>query len=353
MALQTNRKRYIKVIDGTIPEIFSLSTKVSRLDIVAFCWSLKEIGVNMIEVDRYILKRLGKLPSGIDFLYRLNSARDIDLIVKSSIKHCITAEKVWTNPGVLEEVLSGNLCPVLEVGIHNTGDFAKINRMEKAGLFERVGGIRVTGLARFDVLQLKSVYNSLKRYENINIDICPENTNFTATAAAVEALMCGFDTITGTFTGFGGNSGYAATEEFLMAAKVLLNSDIKPGMSVLPDLYSRFTRVTGIKIPDIKPVIGSSIFRYESGIHADGIEKNPITYEPYDPSLVGQERKLSIGKHSGRKAIEKKLKDMGVLYRSEEITGVLDSVRELSMKLKRNLYDEDLRRLFEVSYENC
>jgi 2-isopropylmalate synthase len=64
------------------------------------------------------------------------------------------------------------------------------------------------------------------------------------------------------------------------------------------------SRLTGYPIPANKAVVGRNAFSHESGIHQDGVLKNPSTYEIMDPQSVGWEgEKIALGKHSGRAGI--------------------------------------------------
>lgn len=50
-------------------------------------------------------------------------------------------------------------------------------------------------------------------------------------------------------------------------------------------------------VPRNKAVIGGNAYRRESGIHQDGVLKNPETYEIITPQLVGVEHNsLPLGK---------------------------------------------------------
>ena len=56
-------------------------------------------------------------------------------------------------------------------------------------------------------------------------------------------------------------------------------------------------------------MVGEDIFTCESGIHIDGIIKNPSNYEPFDPAEVSMRKKFLIGKKAGRSALRHKLND--------------------------------------------
>ena len=60
------------------------------------------------------------------------------------------------------------------------------------------------------------------------------------------------------------------------------------------------SRVVNVKqVARGKSVVGEGIFTHESGIHIDGVLKEPSLYEPYDPAMVGATRRIVFGKSSG------------------------------------------------------
>ena len=93
------------------------------------------------------------------------------------------------------------------------------------------------------------------------------------------------------------------------------------------------------------------MFAHESGIHADGAIKNPKNYEAFDPSVVGLERQIVIGKHSGRAAIVNKFKEYNMELTDEEANGILELVRSTSVQLKRSLFDKEVVKLYK-EYKN-
>ncbi|VUT28266.1 MAG: putative homocitrate synthase AksA [Candidatus Syntrophoarchaeum sp. GoM_oil] len=113
---------------------------------------------------------------------------------------------------------------------------------------------------------------------------------------------------------------------------------------------------SGRPIPNSKPIVGSGIFSHESGIHVDGILKNPITYEPFAPEDLGLERKVLIGKHSGSHAIRGVFEGMGINLCRDESREILGRVRKHAEDKRRGLTDRDVlmvyqRYLGEVNYK--
>jgi 2-isopropylmalate synthase len=61
-----------------------------------------------------------------------------------------------------------------------------------------------------------------------------------------------------------------------------------------------------------KAIVGANAFAHEAGIHQDGYLKNPLCYEIMPPELVGvPASNLVLGKHSGRHALNDRVKDLG------------------------------------------
>ena len=104
---------------------------------------------------------------------------------------------------------------------------------------------------------------------------------------------------------------------------------------------------TGVPIPCNKPVAGRNVFATEAGIHQDGLLKNPDTYLPYRPELVGVEGiELILGRHSGRRAVEHRLSQLGLPSDEGAVAAVLDGIKHLPKST--TIDDEKLRELAAV-----
>ena len=143
-------------------------------------------------------------------------------------------------------------------------------------------------------------------------------------------------------TAFGGLHNTAATEEVLMALYV---TDRLPSrtvdFAVMRQIAALWQGLTGKKISAHKPIIGREIFAVESGVHVDGILKNPELYEPFSPEVVGMKRKIVLGSHSGHISIREKLKEYNIYCSEEMIDGLLTYVQTEGRRLKRHLTDEE------------
>jgi homocitrate synthase NifV len=99
-------------------------------------------------------------------------------------------------------------------------------------------------------------------------------------------------------------------------------------------------------IPAWKSIVGASVFAHESGIHADGVIKNPLNYESFSPQDVGLERQIVVGKHSGSRTIYRKFQEFGIELSPADADAVLALVRSTAVELKRALFDKELMYIY-------
>ncbi|WEV61055.1 2-isopropylmalate synthase [Streptococcaceae bacterium ESL0729] len=169
-----------------------------------------------------------------------------------------------------------------------------------------------------------------------------------ATANTLAAVKNGAGRVEGTVNGIGERAGNAALEEVAVALHI--RSDYYQATS---DIVLSRTKATsdmvasysGLSVPKNKAVIGGNAFAHESGIHQDGVLKNPETYEIITPELVGIKfNSLPLGKLSGRHAFKEKLKELEFDFTEEELTGYFSDFKKLADK-KKEITDEDIRAL--------
>ena len=172
-----------------------------------------------------------------------------------------------------------------------------------------------------------------------------------ATANTLAAVQAGARQVEVTINGLGERAGNASLEEVVMALRTRPTQFPELISHVQTDQISAASRLvshlTGFTIQPNKAVVGANAFAHESGIHQDGVIKNPLTYEIMTPQSVGLSgSQLTIGKLSGRKGLQKKLRDLG-----HDLAGdALDLVYREAIALadvKKEVTDADLLALVE------
>jgi homocitrate synthase NifV len=167
-----------------------------------------------------------------------------------------------------------------------------------------------------------------------------------ATANAFTALESGFGAVSVSVTGLGERAGNAALEELAMALAMNGNHGCRIDTTTLAALCDAVSAASGRPIQEQKPVVGRSAFLHESGIHCAALLKEPLSYQPFLPSLVGREQfGMIIGKHSGSASIRDHFRKQGIELSREESLEILELVRDAAEERKRALRPEELDAL--------
>ncbi|MDJ0716890.1 MAG: homocitrate synthase [Prochloraceae cyanobacterium] len=187
--------------------------------------------------------------------------------------------------------------------------------------------------------------SNLVKWLSVPVEMHTHNDLGLATANALAGIMAGATSVNTTVNGLGERAGNAALEEVVMALKRIYEIEIGIDTPRLRELSQFVTAASGCNVPPWKAIVGDNAFAHESGIHAHGVLQNPNTYEPFAPEEVGWERRLVVGKHSGRHLLSNLLQQHGIVLNKEESQLLLESVRQMSTDLKRNLTLEELLNL--------
>ena len=172
-----------------------------------------------------------------------------------------------------------------------------------------------------------------------------------ATANTLAAVQAGARQVEVTINGLGERAGNASLEEVVMALRTRPTQFPDLASGVATEQITAASRLvsylTGFAIQPNKAIVGGNAFAHESGIHQDGVIKNPLTYEIMTPQSVGLSgSQLTIGKLSGRRGLQGKLKELG-----HEVEGeALDEVYRQAVALadaKKEVTDADLLALME------
>lgn len=198
------------------------------------------------------------------------------------------------------------------------------------------------------ILDPLTTFSTIRRLVSslaIPVEMHTHNDLGLATANALAGLQAGAQSVNTTVNGLGERAGNAALEEVVMALKRLYS--IQPGIDTkrLLELSRLVARASNCPVPPWKAVVGENTFAHESGIHAHGVLQDPLTYEPFDPKEIGWERRLVVGKHSGRHLLLQVLQQHGITLAPADIQSVLEAVRAWSVQLKRSLTTEELLSL--------
>ncbi len=311
----------LQLIDNTLMEL--KENLPSREELHSFCKLLFVIGVDVIELSVPVYERMGELPPGKFVL-------NIDLIEQSELY-----------PGFYRYACrqSSSISNIIyEIQVNDVREILRLRTLRSPK------EVRIVGL---DDLMCHPYEKYLPELINCLpctlIYFCPENTYGCASALALEWLINYGDNVT---TSFAGRRNNAATEEVLMALRLAIRHKPNKDLTVLPQLTKLYEKFFNDTVGNRKPIIGKNIFKVESGIHADAINKNPATYEAYAPDSVGAKSELVIGKHSGSRAVRLKMEELKLKIPPDNVVDqILQMVKSCCTKDRRSLSETEFLHL--------
>ncbi len=151
----------------------------------------------------------------------------------------------------------------------------------------------------------------------------------------------------------------AATKSKGFAAKYRLGTPVDLSKSWRIAKFSSYA--FNVPIPVNQPGVGANAFAHASGIHADGVLKDPENYELYsfeelgrgEPELVETGREICTGRYSGisgfRHVMNNIMGDMALSFQDDkEAEEILELVRYANVEAQKPLVEDEL--LFIAKY---
>ncbi len=348
-------KQMVMVVDQTVDEALRLGASIAtlkRMKPFIEKYSIENVDVSLSHLKRYgvSLKQTGLLP-----LLRCKtppSLIEIDQVRQMGFSKVVIN---WFHQ-------SGNLSlDRLRNALAAVGEFAQ----EIYLCIENASDLSISELACYWPLVVSYHVKRLIYQDQSDIDPflvcekidrlqqitpCPmefhgHNAYGLATANSLAALRSGIRYVATAVCGIG-LPNHAAMEEVLMAVKHLWKQDQVPSGSSLAKDCMQVVSAMGISLPVDKALIGRDVFAHESGIHVDGITKNPSLYEVIRPEEVGQTRQLVIGKHSGTASLKIKFSQWNLELEQVEALQMLEKVRRIASLQKSPLSDLQLHHLY-------
>ncbi|MBI3150670.1 MAG: Lrp/AsnC ligand binding domain-containing protein [Chloroflexi bacterium] len=193
-------------------------------------------------------------------------------------------------------------------------------------MFERVGALR-------------------KHLLPCKIDLHCHNDYGLALANAMAGIRAGADCIHTTVNGLGERTGIPDLAETVVAFHNLEGKQ-RFNVQSLMDISSYLEKVSGFFLAPNKPLTGQNAFSHKSGVHTNGVLKDPRTYEPFDPSILGRERKIVIDKYTGRSAVASRLDEYGIEVSAAELEVIVSRIKNIGDERKQ-LFDADILEIAE------
>ncbi|NPE29561.1 isopropylmalate synthase [Methanococcoides sp. SA1] len=276
------------------PEVTGWARAVtSDIDMVLDIGAIEETGILMSVSDVHIFDKMG-LPSREaaeeKYLGALQYAVDHGLRTRAHIEDMTRADNTHFVYPLIEKILEIDpnctirLCDTIGFGV----PFVDVE--EPFGIPEMV---------RYVKEDLKAVNIETHCHDDFGL----------AVANSIAGYWHGANWSNVTFLGIGERAGNAELEKLLLFLGRRVEGFDKYNLESIFEFAKFMEREIGIRIPRNKSVVGNNVFAHESGIHAAGVIKNPFTYEPYPPEVVGGKRAFLVGDSSGIEVLRFKVED--------------------------------------------
>jgi 2-isopropylmalate synthase len=154
-------------------------------------------------------------------------------------------------------------------------------------------------------------------------------------ANSLAGVLGGAEEVHVTVNGLGERAGNAALEEVVMGLQAFYGLKIRINTRKMAFVSRLVSQLTGIAVQPNKAIVGENAFSHEAGIHVHGVLSECSTYEPMRPEIVGKERTLVVGKHSGVHAVQNKLKEYGLDLAPDQMKEVVTRIKKYAESGKK------------------
>jgi homocitrate synthase NifV len=230
------------------------------------------------------------------------------------------------------------------------------SRADMGFLVELMEITRSLGGDRFRFCDTLGIMDPFAMYERIaflrqavpevEIEVHTHNDLGMATANAIAGIKAGAKFVNTTINGLGERAGNAALEEVVMGLKHACGIETGIDTHRFREMSLFVAKASHRPLSVSKPVVGERVFAHESGLHADGVIKDPHNYEGFDPAEVGLTRSIIVGKHSGTGGLIERYRSMGIAIDRSWAVPLLEKTRAMSCRRKRDLSNRELMGIY-------
>ncbi|MDR3724349.1 MAG: homocitrate synthase [Terracidiphilus sp.] len=191
-------------------------------------------------------------------------------------------------------------------------------------------------------------FSALRAHTDLDLEIHAHNDLGMATANSLAAVRGGATHVSATVNGLGERAGNAPLEEVAAALQQFGGKASRIDTKALQPLSALVAKAAGRPVPAGKAVVGEAIFTHESGIHVNGLLRDPQNYQFLDPAAYGREHRIVLGKHSGTAAVLWYFDSIGIALEDGEAARILELVRSHYRSCKEALTPQSLLLYYHV-----
>jgi len=182
---------------------------------------------------------------------------------------------------------------------------------------------------------------------HIPISVHCHNDFGLATANSLASIENGASQIHVTVNGLGERAGNASIEEVVMSLHSFYGVKTTINTIRICPTSELVSRLSGIPVQPNRAIVGENAFAHESGIHVHGVLGSAATYEALTPEIVGNTRRIVLGKHTGAHAISAKLGEIGIEANEAQVSEISQRVKKIG-DMGKKITDADLTAIAEA-----
>ncbi len=334
---------------------------------------LDDVGVEMIEagdpsVSKNVAKAIEKIASlglraevvahsiaarsGIDRAKACGADRVAIFYATSKIH---LDEKLHKTPAQALEIIREHICYAKSLGLKVRYTPEDATRTEFDFLVQicnaaiEVGADRISFADTLGIMQPHTMYERVAALREAlhpcQMDLHCHDDYGLALANAMAGIRAGANCIHTTVNGLGERTGIPDLAETILSFHNLEGIQ-KYNIQPLMELSAYLEKISGFFLSPNKPITGQNAFSHKSGVHTNGVLKDPRTYEPFDPAILGRERKIVIDKYTGKSAVASRLEEYGIEVSAAELEVIVSRIKNVGDERKQ-LFDADILEIAE------
>jgi 2-isopropylmalate synthase len=180
--------------------------------------------------------------------------------------------------------------------------------------------------------EVAQILDAVRKEINVPLGIHCHDDSGVSQANSLAAVLHGASQVHGTINGLGERCGNCNLSTLIPNLKLKMGfPDLVTDEQLrrLKEISTFIYEVANMKEEVSQPYVGDNAFTHKGGMHSDAILKDVASYEHVNPSLVGNERRISISDLAGKSAIFEKAKELGIDLGKED-----DKVKAMLANIK-------------------
>jgi 2-isopropylmalate synthase len=146
------------------------------------------------------------------------------------------------------------------------------------------------------------------------------NDSDCAVAASLVAVGAGATQVQGTMNGYGERCGNANLTSIIPALVLKMGLPVVTAeqLSRLTETAHFVAETVNVALWAHQPYVGRTAFAHKGGLHVAAVDAAPQTFEHVDPELVGNEQRILISELSGKAAVLRKARELGIALEGDD-----------------------------------